>query len=145
MRFKGYLGAGTVRKLLLSSFAFISSSIALAKASTIGSLDPSSMTVQPMYGVIAPIVKYGPPNPTIAPAPGTTSSWLNWQPLSVPQWSVSGNSVHFTAPDFSQWTPSFPKLMGAIGFIAYMALIAWAVCGWAVWGSVWRMKNNGKK
>ena len=145
MRFKQFFGVGKLSKVVVSSFAFISSCITVAKASTVGFLDTSSMTVRPMYGVIAPVVKYGPPNPTIAPAPGGGSSWINFPAITVPQWSVPGNSVHFTAPDFSQWAPVFPKLLGAIGIIAYFSLIIWAVCGWTVLGSVWYVKNKGKK
>jgi len=145
VRFKRYFGVRTIRKLFISSFAFLSSCVALAKASTTGSLDPSSMVMRPMYGVIAPVVKYGPPNPTIAPFPGGSSTWFSWPATGIPQWSYQGQQLHFSAPDLSQWIPSVPKLLGVIGVITYMALILWAVCGWTVWGSVWYMKNNGKK
>ncbi len=98
-------------------------------------------TVQPMYGVPVtvgpPIVKYGPPPSPVPYVPGTGNAMpgFDWSSITAPAWQPS-----FSLPDFSHWGLSFPKLMAAVAFTAYLALIAVAIFGLAVRGA-WYMKK----
>lgn len=102
---------------------------------------PSGGIMQQMYGV--PIVKYGPP-PSPTPyvpgytGPATGSPGLDWGSITVPSWQPPP----FSMPDISHWGLSFPKLMAAIVFMAYLSLTALAVCGLALRGSAWYLKNR---
>jgi hypothetical protein len=151
-RVNEYIGVKVLHRLFTVVLALTSSVSALAsaaRASTLGLLDDGPGRIVPMYGVpvtIGPVVKYGPPpipTATISPiGPGVPS--FDWG-SAFPSWSFGDKlSMNFTAPDFSHMMPSFPKLFGMLAFIAYASLFLAAVCGLALRGSGWYLKNRGK-
>jgi hypothetical protein len=102
--------------------------------------DPSWGRVQPMYGV--PIVKYGPPpSPTPYapgfPGPADGIPGFDWSSIRFPPLQPS-----FSLPDFGHLAPSFPKLMAAVAFTAYVSLMAVAIFGLALRGSAWYLKKK---
>ena len=146
----GHFGKSVYRRFIVSTAALSSTAFAFisaARAATSSLLDQDVGKVYPMYGVaISPVVKYGPPNPTAMPvtnAPAFTG---------FPSFSWNPQPIHFTAPTFGQWFPSFPKLMGiatsdlvaTVALIAYISLLMVAVLGLMVRGGAWQLKNRPK-
>jgi hypothetical protein len=146
VRIKGYLGGRGIGKLTAAIVSAISIIFTSAKAFAITGINPLDRVVQPMYGV--PVVKYGPP-PSVTPIPvdpGTTigqpiTTFFDWGTTWAPTWSFQKPAT-FSMPDFSSWSPSFPKFVSMVAMAAYTALILYAACGWILRGSAWYLKNK---
>jgi hypothetical protein len=146
VRIKGYLDRTVLRRLMVTSSTLVSLASVLAmnaKAATQSLLGSLPGTVQPMYGVPynppyygGQIVKYGPPPVPTTKPPSTGLPAFDWNSIST--WHTP---MRFTAPDFGHMFPSFPKLMGSIALVAFISLAAITVLGWALRGSIWRLKK----
>jgi len=149
-RIIGHFRKSVYRRLIVSTAALSSAAftfISAARAATSSLLDQDVGKVYPMYGVaISPVVKYGPPNPTVMPVTNTPTF------TGFPSFSWNPQPIHFTAPTLGQWFPSFPKLMGiatsdllaTVALIAYVSLLMVAVLGFMVRGGAWQLKNRPK-
>jgi hypothetical protein len=164
-RVKNYYEVKIFKRLIVTTLTFASAAsglVALARAATTSFIDHGPGRVVPMYGVPVtfgpPVVKYGPaPVPTATVSPDwpvfTGMPTFHWNSM-FPSWSFGDRpSLSFSAPDFSHIMPSFPKLFGLaasdilsmLALVAYVSLLLAAVCGWALRGSAWYLKNKYKK
>ncbi len=164
-RVKKYFEVKIFKRLIVTTLTFASAAsglVALAGAATTGFIDRGPGRVVPMYGVPVtvgpPIVKYGPapiPTATVSPVgpPFTGVPTFDWSSM-FPSWPFGDRpSLSFSAPDFSHIMPSFPKLFGLaasdilsmLALVAYVSLLLAAICGWALRGSTWYIKNKHKK